>query len=96
MQENLSAEKPQVEDTIPSMNPGESPEDYKKRLVAMSHEVSDTIPQPTPEETPEEFKARVSNDPHYAMLKEMTEGTYHDETPKEPEENAESSDEQAA
>jgi len=38
MPENSSAEMPKVEDTIPTMQPGESPEDYKKRLVATSSE----------------------------------------------------------
>ena len=36
MPESLSAKKPKVDDAIPSMNPGESPQDYKERLVAAS------------------------------------------------------------
>ncbi|MDP2630861.1 MAG: hypothetical protein Q8P56_05660 [Candidatus Uhrbacteria bacterium] len=37
MPENLAAEMPKVDDSIPSKLPDESPEDYKKRLVAASH-----------------------------------------------------------
>lgn len=67
-------------------------------LSAEMPKVSDTIPQPTPGETPEEFKARLSNDPHYAMLKKMAEGTYRDEPPAsdKPAVESEDPDDQAA
>lgn len=69
-----------------------------ENLSAEMPTVSDAIPQPTPGETPEEFKARSSNDPNYAMLKKMTEGTYRDEPPTtdEPSMDSDNPDDQAA
>ena len=40
MPENLSAEMPQVDDTIPQLLPGESTESYKERLLKARQPVS--------------------------------------------------------
>lgn len=69
MPESPSAEMPKVDDTIPKPEPGESPEAYRQRLVAMRHEEQSTLdrsmkfhdsegtfrdPKPSSDKTPEE------------------------------------------